>query len=130
MELVSEPLRPGDYRAPIESLFQLAASQPMDSDELEEALSKILHPSARTTPRAVKMMIRFPWAKFMKSWKQYLKDPADPASFAVERTSPRDIGEALRVKVFVSVSGKHPSPLELARDEGEKSPWGLVSFSL
>jgi len=126
----SGPARPEDYRAPVESLFRLAASQPMDSDELEEALSQILHPSARTTPRAVKMMIRFPWAKFMKSWKQYLKDSADPASFVVERTSPRDIGVALRVKAFVSVSGKHPSPVELARDEGENSAWGIISFSL
>ena len=126
----SAEAKAGGYRAPIEKLFLLAAAQPMEADDLEASLSEILHSSARSTPRSVKMLVRFPWKRFMKSWTDYLGDEGDSNSFEVVRTSPRDIGAALRIKVFLAVTGKHPSPVELARDEGDDSPWGIISFSL
>jgi len=118
------------YRLPIEQLFHLASSQPLGGEELEAALSDILHVSAKVTPRSVKMMVRFPWKRFMKSWSQYLKIESEPNSFEVVRTNPKEIGGALRAKVYLSVAGKQPSPIELARDEEQGSPWGIVSFSL
>ena len=89
-----------------------------------------LHISAKATPRSVKMMVRFPWKRFMKSWSQYLKSESEPNSFEVVRTNPKEIGNSLRAKVYLSVAGKQPSPIELARDEEQGSPWGIVSFSL
>jgi hypothetical protein len=118
------------HRAPIEGLFRLAISPPEDADDLEAALGALLHPSAKLAPRAIKMMVRFPWSRFRKSFRQYLTNPAQSDSFVIERKSPPDISSALQAKVFLSVPGKHPAPVELARDEVGQSAWGIVSFSL
>ena len=126
----TSPPSPESHRAPIQGLFRVAISPPQDADELEAALGALLHSSAKIAPRAVKMMIRFPWARFRKSFHQYLTDPAQSDSFVIERKSPDDLSAALKAKVFISVSGKHPAPVELARDDEENSPWEIVSFSL
>ena len=118
------------YRISIEKLFHLASSQPMEAEALEASLSEILHSSAKPTPRSVKMLVRFPWTRFMKSWSDYLNPAREPSSFEVVRTNPKEIGSSLRAKVFLAAPGKQPSPIELARDDEHGSAWGIVSFSL